>query len=106
LITNLVKEQDSINTIVTCNVEGKPIPDIVWYLGKERLPQNAKYPAYSVTRESKLSVPIGSLENNTFLCNASNPQSFDVYHAKGTNYYTSFQFLKGNQAFASKRGWS
>ncbi|XP_031573592.1 roundabout homolog 1-like isoform X2 [Actinia tenebrosa] len=78
VIVNLLKQEQNSETTVTCKVEGTPTPTVKWYLEKKRLPLNN----YAVTRDNKLVVPIGSLENKTFLCNASNPQGSVVYFAK------------------------
>ena len=80
MVVNLEKQENNLKTTVTCIVEGIPPPIIVWYWNNRRLPMYD----YDVTGNSKLVVPIGSLENETFLCNTSNPQGFVSHFAKGT----------------------
>ncbi|XP_032234904.2 roundabout homolog 3 [Nematostella vectensis] len=81
VVTDFTMETSSTD-LVTCDVTGTPAPTVTWYLGNVKLPQNAKYPGYSVTRDDKLRLPIGTLKNNTFYCNASNPHASMRFLAK------------------------
>lgn len=60
-------------TIMKCEVEGSPRPQVTWYLQSSKLPDLQKFPDYIVNANEELIVPDLSLVKNSFLCNCSNP---------------------------------
>ena len=81
-ILDFSETPDSGKMLVQCVVSGEPSPKITWSLGNVTIP-SGRYPQYPVTSDNKLSIPTGSLQNNTFVCNASNRHASESRLAKG-----------------------
>lgn len=56
-----------------CIVGGIPSPKVTWYLQNTKLPYKQTFPDYDVNSDDVLIIPGGSLVNNSFLCNCTNP---------------------------------
>ena len=70
-------------TIMKCEVEGSPRPQVTWYLQGSKLPDLQKFPDYTVNANEELITPDVSFVNNSFLCNCTNPLDTVARFARG-----------------------